>query len=254
MGLIKFVTIITAISSYFLVTWPGLFFFKKYPQQTRRVLNKIVSIYSNFVLWAVNAKVDPELKEKAYSHKLIVSNHLSYMDIMVMSSLVPSSFVTSVEMKNTPVLGQIVILAGCLFVERRNKSKIKNEIKDIEDALTSGLNVVVFPEATSTNGEGVLKFKRSLFQASVNTGAEVTPVTINYTHINGKPVDTSTRDLVCWYGDMDFASHLWKLCHQKEIRVSIKFADNLNPQPENDTALLRDTAYEKVSENYRPIV
>ena len=253
MGLIKFVAIISAISSYFLITWPGLFFFKKYPQQTRKVLNKIVSIYSNIVLWIVNAKVDAELKDKTYTHKLLVSNHLSYLDIMVMSSLVPSSFVTSVEMKNTPVLGQIVILAGCLFVERRNKSKIKNEIKDIEDALKSGLNVVVFPEATSTNGESVLNFKRSLFQASANTGAAVTPITINYTQINGKTVDKSNRDFVCWYGDMDFASHLWKLCHQKEIRVSIKFSENIEPTPEADTAWLRDTAYAKVSENYQPI-
>ena len=253
MGVIKFVAVITLISTYFLITWPGLFFFKKYPQQTRRVLNKIVSIYSGIVLKIVNVKVDADLKEKNYTHKLIVSNHLSYMDIMVMSSLVPSSFVTSVEMKNTPVLGQIVILAGCLFVERRNKSKIKNEIKDIEDALLSGLNVVVFPEATSTNGEGVIKFKRSLFQASTNTGVDVTPVTINYTHINGKPVDTSTRDLVCWYGDMDFASHLWKLCKQKELRISIKFSDNIRGDSAPDSAILRDLAYASVTQNYVPI-
>lgn len=251
MGIIKFVAIISLISSYFIITLPGLIFFAISPQKTRKVLNKIVSIYSKIVLKIVNAKIESNLADKKYSHKLIVSNHLSYMDIMLLSSQVPSSFVTSIEMKNTPVLGQITTLAGCLFVERRNKKKIKNEIKDIEEALSAGLNVIVFPEATSTNGEQVLHFKRSLFQAAVNTQTQVVPVTINYAAINGEPLSLSNRDLVCWYGDMDFAPHLWKICQQKEIFVQIEFAKNL--KADDDSARLRDLAFEAISGNYKPI-
>ena len=134
MGIIKFVAIICLISSYFIITLPGLIFFAISPQKTRKVLNKIVSIYSKIVLKIVNAKIESNLADKKYSHKLIVSNHLSYIDIMLLSSQVPSSFVTSIEMKNTPVLGQITTLAGCLFVERRNKKKIKKVLNKLKKA------------------------------------------------------------------------------------------------------------------------
>lgn len=251
MAAIKFGTILILISSYLLLTLPFLILFKITPQKTRWILNRIVSFYSKLVLKILGVKVKSNLDAHNYSHHLLVSNHLSYLDIMVLSSKVPSSFVTSIEMKNTPVLGQIVILAGCLFVERRSKERIKHEIKDIEQALTSGLNVIVFPEATSTNGEQVLKFKRSLFQSAVNVEGHVTPITINYRTLNGDPIGVNNRDYICWYGDMEFAPHMWELCQQKSIEVELNFSESLAAK--DCTIELRDQAFKAVSEQYHPI-
>jgi 1-acyl-sn-glycerol-3-phosphate acyltransferase len=169
-ALIKFFFVFLVIFVYFLSTAPFFIFLKKYPYGTKKILNHIVGIYSKVLTWILGIKISHNLntidRNKNY---FIVSNHLSYIDILLISSVLPTSFVTSVEMKNTPFLGQIIQLAGCLFVERRNKKNIMNEIGDIENALNKGLNVTVFPEATSTNGEQVLKFKRSLFMNFQNS-------------------------------------------------------------------------------------
>ena len=94
---------------------------------------------------------------------LIVSNHLSYLDVLAMISVLNTRFVTSMEVKHAAGLGWITDQAGCLYVERRSRKNLKTEINEISKALEGGFYVVVFPEATSTNGDGVLRFKRPLF-------------------------------------------------------------------------------------------
>src|SRR5262249_41938524 len=85
--------------------------------------NRILSWFCRFGLWILQVKVNP-LGIKSLSELpqgLYVGNHLSYLDVLVISSHVPACFVTSVEIRDTPGLGIIVQMAGCLFVERRNK-------------------------------------------------------------------------------------------------------------------------------------
>lgn len=254
-ALIKFFFVFLVIFVYFLSTAPFFIFLKKYPYGTKKILNHIVGIYSKVLTWILGIKISHNLntidRNKNY---FIVSNHLSYIDILLISSVLPTSFVTSVEMKNTPFLGQIIQLAGCLFVERRNKKNIMNEIGDIENALNKGLNVTVFPEATSTNGEQVLKFKRSLFQSAVNTQVDVLPLTINYKEINKHKVSLKNRDILCWYGDMEFAPHLWNLCKQRTIQVELLANETVLAQnQQNCTATLRDIAFEKVVINFSAV-
>jgi 1-acyl-sn-glycerol-3-phosphate acyltransferase len=83
-------------------------------------------------------------------------------------------------MKNTFFLGQICKFASCLFVERRSRGNLDQEIKEITDALNYGHNVLIFPEGTSTNGDEVLRFKRPLFNAAIFSSKKVLPATLNY--------------------------------------------------------------------------
>lgn len=256
MAFIKFFFVFFLISLYFVSTIPFYIFLKINPYGTKKILNRIVGIYSKILIWVLGIKISHNLSKLNHSkNHFIVSNHLSYTDILIISSIVPTSFVTSVEMKNTPFLGQIIQLAGCLFVERRNKKNILNEIGDIENALNKGLNVTVFPEATSTNGEQILKFKRSLFQSAMNTKVDVLPLTLNYKKINGASITKGNRDIVCWYGDMEFASHLWDLCKVKSVEVEILSVGAIPSQnEENCTARLRDLAFEKVSHHFQGVM
>lgn len=160
---------------------------------------------------------------------LIVSNHLSYLDILIIAAKIPTAFVTSTDIKNTPFLGQIVTLAGCLFVNRKNKENIKNEIKELREALNYGINVVVFPEATSTNGDEVLRFRHPLFEASIATSSPILPLTINYKKISNAPINLNNRDIVCWYGDMGFFTHFLKVLEQKEIIVELNISESFTP-------------------------
>lgn len=254
---IKFVLISLLIGLYFAVTAPFLLIMRVAPFKTKKFLNHLVGFFARIVLKITGVKVRVEGDSYIHSHQnyFIVSNHLSYLDILVMSSLFPSCYVTSMEMKATPLLGQITTLAGCVFVERRNRDNLKQELKEIEEALHAGLNVVVFPEATSTNGETVIPFKRSLFQASINAYKEILPLTLEYKKLNGRSVDFTNRDTLFWYGDMDFAPHFLGLCKQKSIEVVL----HVNPviskeQIPECSGILRDTTYRIVRSKYQSLV
>lgn len=152
---------------------------------------------------------------------LIVSNHLSYLDVIILASGIPTAFVTSKEIKETPFLGEIVKLAGCLFVDRKNRCNLRGEISELREGLLNGLNVTVFPEATSTNGDEVLRFRRPLFEAARESQKAILPLTINYRSISQESVSASNRDIVCWYGTMDFFPHFLKLLEQSEVSVEV---------------------------------
>src|ERR1700690_2487588 len=100
----------------------------------------------------------------------IVSNHLSYIDVLIVSAIAPSVFITSVELKNTALLGTLARLSGSIFIERRRPSGLKREIGDIAMTLGQGLPVALFPEGTTSNGDRVQPFKNSLFDAAVLKG------------------------------------------------------------------------------------
>ena len=192
MKTLKLISFFILISAYFLhalLFYPFLFIDKYW---TRKQLIALVSFYSRGFLYVLGIKAnfigEEKLQDDKKNNYLIVSNHLSYLDILILASKIPSAFVTSTDIKNTPFLGQIVTLAGCLFVNRKDKTNIKNEIKELREALNYGLNVVVFPEATSTNGDEVIRFRHPLFEASIATESPILPLTLNYSSISNKSV------------------------------------------------------------------
>jgi 1-acyl-sn-glycerol-3-phosphate acyltransferase len=150
---------------------------------------------------------------------LIIANHLSYTDILVMGALMPSVFITSVELKRTFPLGMLAWLGGSIFVERRSPAGLKQEIREIEQVLAEGTSVALFPEGTTSDGDTVRPFKNSLITAAISTGSSLLPVCIRYTKINGHPVGTHNRDLVYYYGRTTFFEHLPRLLKLKTIEV-----------------------------------
>lgn len=187
---------------------------------------------------------------------MILANHMSYIDAMVMAAIRPMAFVTSVEVRNTPVLGQICEFGGCLFVERRSKENILNEIGEIGVALQQSHSVVIFPEGTSTDGSKVLPFKRSLLVAAVQTRTPILPVVLQYEEIGDldpQPVTVKNRDKLCWYGTMSFAPHFYAMMALRRIRIRVKFLPEIPVTKDSTRDTLVDAAYAAISENYQPI-
>lgn len=242
------------IGFYFILTTPLYIFLHIWPYRTKKILSKLVSLLSRLLLIILDIEVESNHHDHNFKENtLIVGNHLSYLDIFLLSHVVPTSFVTSLEMKKTPVLGQITQLAGCLYVNRKDKSNIHNEIKDIKVALEKGLHVTIFPEATSTNGEEVIRFRKPLFQAAIDANVHVLPVTINYTHIGETPVSKENRDHLFWYDDTPFFIHFLRLSKQKKIKVELNWEKDqlIHPNQPIDEILLK--SYQVVSSNYRPV-
>lgn len=162
---------------------------------------------------------------------LLVSNHLSYLDILVLVSLTPAVFVSKSDVKSWPVFGWFAQLAGTLFVDRTRRSDVTRMNSQIDAALAQGNVVVLFPEGTSWNGSEVLPFKSSLLEPIVGAAH---PLSIG--HIGYAIADGSVAADICYWGDMTFFPHLVNLMTKREIQVRVCFAPI--PSPAGDRKAL----------------
>ncbi|HOJ49733.1 MAG TPA: lysophospholipid acyltransferase family protein [Spirochaetota bacterium] len=204
-----------------------------------KVLNKLIGIKIN---------VNGIENFKVFENGLIVANHLSYIDILVLISEVPSIFISSVEVEKTFLLGYIVKLGGAIFIERRSRKDIKKEIEKITKKLKDGFNVAFFPEGTTTNGDKIKGFKSSFFESAAESSVNILPVCIFYDKINNKDINESNRDKVFYYGNMKFFSHFFKLLFVKNIKIRVDFLEPIKDL--KDRKELSQIAYEKVSYKY----
>lgn len=226
------------------------------PWRRRRHFIAATARHSRWAMRGFNAHraLEDAVNARPGQNYLIVANHMSYLDVIFLASWRPAAFITSMEMKRTPFLGQITDMGGCLYVERRSKENIHNEIGEIEEALKRGFDVVVFPEATSTDGSALRSFKRPLFAAALRAGVPILPVVIQYEYLDGQPVTRANRDALCWYGDMDFASHFFNLMRHRRIDVRLTVLPEIPVKPESTRDTLMDQAFNEINGRYRPIV
>lgn len=171
---------------------------------------------------------------------LLVCNHLSYLDILVLVSLTPAVFVSKAEVKNWPVFGWFARLAGTLFVDRTKRSDVTRMNALIEHALANGNVVVLFPEGTSWNGSEILPFKSSLLEPIV--GAKH-PLTVG--HLSYALDDGDAANDVCYWGDATFFPHLVRLMTRNHVRAQVHFAPV--PQPAPDRKELAQQLHAEIS-------
>lgn len=239
---------------YFLTVGSLYPLFLLWPSFIRKWLCRIVGFYCAIAgrgIFGIDVQLSYEVPLDSTENFLIVSNHLGYLDIIVLAPYFPSCFVTSQEMRKTPLLGQVCQLAGCLFVDRRSKKNLHAEIDQLSKALTEGHNILIFPESTSTNGEHLLPFKRPLFNASVNSGKRILPLCLNYISIDGAEINTKNRDKIFWYGEMGFLPHLWNFLKCRKMIVKVHILAPLSPIGAHSE--LAAKSFETVAQNFRPI-
>jgi len=159
---------------------------------------------------------------------LFISNHISYLDIEVLSAAVETSFVAKREIAGWPFFGWLAKLQQTVFVERR-ATAVAGERDELARRLDAGGNVVLFAEGTSNDGNRLRPFKSALFSVAERMvhGVPLTvqPVTIAYTRLDGMPLGRSTRPFVAWYGDMDLVSHLWFALGMGRVTAVLQFHD-----------------------------
>lgn len=167
---------------------------------------------------------------------LLVSNHVSWLDIPVLSALAPVSFVAKSEVGRWPFVSWLAKLQRTVFIDRTRRSDVGNVSNQMRDRLANGDTLVLFAEGTSTDGNRVLPFKSALlspaFAQPANgenvAGVEVQTLSVVYTHIHGVPLGRADRNLIGWYGDMEMGGHAWELLKAGPIDVHIKIG---NPEP-----------------------
>ena len=223
------------------------------PHSLLKYYTKNVSERSRAALAKLNFEVrvtgyDAEMMTK--ENFLLVCNHMSYLDILVVSSVVPAVFVTSVDLKESGFLGTLAELGGSIFIERRNRSQIDRDLDSMTKTLRDGFNIMIYPEGTSSNGDKVLPFKKSLLMAAVNSGKNILPVCIKYREIDGEVFSSENRDQVCWYGDMDFVPHFLQLLKTKKVVVDLEFLNVVKPTPNSTRDELATQCFDLISAAY----
>jgi 1-acyl-sn-glycerol-3-phosphate acyltransferase len=164
---------------FYLIISSAITLFVRSGQRRRLYLLRNTSFFSRPALKLLGVRIHSKYLEILHSDvnaRLVVSNHLSYIDILAISSLMPAVFITSMEMKNTFLLGTLSKFGGSVFIERRKASGLKKEIETITHALGHGFTVALFPEGTTSNGECVQPFKHSFFESAIKAKCDIPSV------------------------------------------------------------------------------
>ena len=165
--------------------------------------------------------------EKSKRCNLFVSNHISYLDIPILGSQFPLKFVAKSEVKNWPIFGFLSKLAGTVFIKRARSESLLQKYK-IFKLLSEREKILIFPEATTSDGNRVLSFKSNVFSAVENQNFFIQPLVIIYSEINGIPINRWLRPIVAWYGDMILTPHLLILKNLKSIQAKIIYLEPVN--------------------------
>ena len=150
---------------------------------------------------------------------LLVSNHLSYLDIVLLSSIRPCVFVAKRDVASWTLFGWLAHAGGTIFVDREQRLSSVKALDAIRAALASGSAVVLFPEGTSSDGSTVLPFKSALLEPAVQLRSPIAAASIEYALDDG-----SVADEVCYWRDMTLVPHLLNLLLKREIRATYSFA------------------------------
>lgn len=151
---------------------------------------------------------------------LVVANHLSYLDIIIISAAMPCFFVAKMEIGGWPFFGMAARIGGTIFLDRTSLASAMTVAEIMTERLRLQVPVLLFPEGTSTDGKELLRFHSRLIDPATVMGAPITAVGLRYTVADG----TIEREL-CWYGDEAFATHLWKVLGVKGFSAQIRFGE-----------------------------
>lgn len=195
-----------------------------------------------------NIQVIVEGKIETGPHVVYAGNHLSYLDITVIGSVLPAAFIAKKDVAGWPLFGTLGKLQNTLFISRdpRDAAQVK---KDFEERLKDPLPLILFPEGTSSNGSGILPFKSSMFEIFLNKDLTIQPFTLSLLQVDEQnAVTPAQRDLYAYHGDIVLAPHFWNFSKMKGAVLKLKFQEPVSTVSFNDRKSLSAITYQSVAE------
>jgi len=194
-----------------------------------KIVSRLNRTYTLLLRTILNIKVtvagdEGQLERGGY---VIIANHVGYIDGIVLGSIFPIVFVSKKEVRSWPIVGQWNILCGTIFIDRQHKEQVGVMVQEMSRKLQQEANILLFPEGTSTNGEQMLPFQTVPLAAPLRSRSVIVPTTLVYRSIDDAPVGPANRDLIYWYGEMDFMTHFWKLLALRSIDVLVTIQPKL---------------------------
>lgn len=180
---------------------------------------------------------------------ILVSNHLSYLDILVLAGQLRAVFIAKSEVRGWPLLGALCRLVDTHFIERERKSDLLRVLDRIGHVLDTGRGVVFFPEGTTSNGEDVQRFRPSLLEVPASAGRPVSWAAITY---RTPPGTLPAGDAVCWWGGADFLGHFLPLLGLPYVEAHLSFGDTVIREKDRKQLALK--LHQAISEDFVPVV
>lgn len=187
---------------------------------------------------------------------LIVSNHLSYLDILVLGAAAPAIFTPKSDIARWPIIGHLTRFSGAVFIERKARG-VKEQLHQIQAALASGLSVILFGEGTSSDGLRILPFKSTLFALGEQTGPgkgeslRVQPVALSYSRLGSLPIRRADKAEIAWVGDDDLVSHAMRRFSGQQVRADVLFQPVIMAAEYKDRKELADAVRGQVLDGLR---
>jgi 1-acyl-sn-glycerol-3-phosphate acyltransferase len=216
----------------------ALIFFLLYPIQLIairfgwRLAGWVPVIFHRLFLWLFGVRVLVRGRPPAATPTLVLANHVSWLDITVMGSLRPLSFIAKSEVAGWPVAGLFAKLQRSVFIERARRTHTSRVNAAIARRLVRGEVMVLFAEGTTGDGNNVLPFRASLVGSARAALADssldhidLQPLAIAYVRRDGLPLTRRDRPEIAWYGDMDLAPHLAAWLRRSRVDVVVTWGE-----------------------------
>ncbi len=191
---------------------------------------------------------------------VFASNHSSWLDILALGGVLEGCFIAKEEVGRWPVIRTVARLGRTVFVSRR-AANTGRESSAMRDRLDAGDNLILFPEGTSSDGSRVLPFRSVFFSvAEARTDGEppvppslarrplIQPVSVVYDQLGGLPIGRASRPVFAWYGDMDLASHFWRLAQHSGLRATVVLHAPVDPAAYASRKALSQAVWQTVAE------
>lgn len=214
-----------------LAVWSSIVLLSCLPYQVRRgwASTRKLSQYSR--LWCkgvasiVGLRVTVRGALPPAAGALVVSNHVSYVDVITHGSILPVRHTPKAEIADWPVLGWYLGLSRPIWMYRGSKRKSQRALRAYVKTMKKGMCLVVYPEGTTTDGKsGILPFKSTAFEAAIIGDVPIVPVITKYKNARGR-VDAG----IPWYGDMTLLPHLWQVLQRPAIEAEVHFLKSVYP-------------------------
>lgn len=221
--LIKYLRLLVAFAKAFAILW------FKFPRASREQKLAHIQAWSRHVLEVMGIRLNIAPSSTfIWPNKiqLLVANHVSWLDVLVIQALQPCVFVAKSEVRHWPVVGSMAHACGVVFVDRSAASSARKMVDDVGSALHHGYCVAGFPEGTSSEGHDVSLFHANLFEAAIHRDVAVLPLALRYT-------DARTGSLclkAAFVGDIEFIESLHQVMGTSHLAVDVQIGKTLSPQ------------------------
>jgi 1-acyl-sn-glycerol-3-phosphate acyltransferase len=203
-------------------------------------------LYHRTLCWLIGLRLNVVGRPSSRRPVLYLANHCSWLDILVLGATLEACFVSKEEVGRWPLVGTVARLGRTVFVSRA-RGRTGEEARELRARLAAGDSIILFPEGTSSDGSRVLPF-RSSFLAVADAAATVQPVSLVYDRLGGLPACRRDRPIFAWFGDMDIATHFWRLARRSGARATVLLHEPADPAAFPDRKALTAAAARVVAE------